>query len=92
MKIKPECLEEVWPTVETLVEETRKEEGVLRYDWYQDSKEKSTFVIMESFKDMEAFKHHASTIFVKESVEKFKQWAVETPEIRELKPLYVAKQ
>jgi quinol monooxygenase YgiN len=58
IKIKLDCIETFRPVLEKMIDATRKEEGNLRYDWYQDAKEPGTFVALESFKNMEAFQAH----------------------------------
>jgi quinol monooxygenase YgiN len=92
LRIKPESIEAARPTVEKLIEETRKEEGNVRYDWYQDSKEAGTFVVLETFKSLEAFQKHNGSDHLKSAGEKFKEWCSHPTEVRVLKPVYVAKQ
>ena len=67
LRIKPECIEAARPTVESLIETTRKEEGNVKYDWYSDVKEPGTYVALETFKNMEAFKAHAASVHLTRS-------------------------
>ena len=53
------------PTAEKLIEATRKEEGNIRYDWYRDSEEGGTWVVLECFKNMEAFQTHTTSEHIK---------------------------
>ena len=44
--IKPDCIETGRPVLEKLIEGTRKEEGMLRYDFYADIKQPGVFVVI----------------------------------------------
>ena len=51
-KMKPECIEQAKPVAAKLIEATRKEEGNIKYDWYEDVKEPGAGVAIEKFKSM----------------------------------------
>ena len=65
VKIKPECIETARPEVEKTIEAVRKEEGCIKYDWYQDVKEPGTFIVLETYKTMEALQAHGSSEHLK---------------------------
>jgi quinol monooxygenase YgiN len=73
LRVKPESIEANRPTVETLIEATRKEGGVQRYDWYQDAKEPGTLVILETFKSVEAHHKQVKSEHLKVALEKLKE-------------------
>ena len=91
IQIKPESIEVAKPETEKLIEATRKENGLLRYDWYQDIKEAGVIVILECYTNEEAFNAHCETEEMKAFLAKSKEWLKAEPEVRILKPEYVAK-
>ena len=91
VKVKPESIETLRPVLEKLIEETRKEEGNLKYDWYQDAKEPGTFIAIETFKNQEAFQAHLSSQYFIQGIEKMKDFYTAPVEIRILKAENVAK-
>ena len=85
-KLKPEFLEQARPVAAKLIEATRKEEGNIKYDWYEDVKEPGSGVAIEKFKSMEAFQAHASSEHIKEAGAHFKEWTAVPTVVRVLKP------
>lgn len=63
----------------------------MRYDWFQDSKESDTMVVMEQFAGFSALITHAKSAHMKEAMGKFKEWLKAPAEIRVLTPENVAK-
>lgn len=90
-RVKPEAIEQARPQITKLIEETRKEPGNIRYDWYQDAKEPGTFIAIETFANVEAFEAHRHSAHFLEVVEASKAWVTAPPELRVLKPEYVHK-
>ena len=72
MKFKPGSLEEAKPSLNKLIETTRKEEGNIRYDWFQDSKESDTVIVLEQFSGFPALITHSKSAHMKEAMGKFK--------------------
>jgi quinol monooxygenase YgiN len=61
VRVKPEAIEVARPQIEVLIEASRAEQGVLRYDWYHDAHEPTTFVVIERYASQEAFEQHKAT-------------------------------
>jgi len=55
-KVKTNELEKYKELVKFLIDETRKEEGCVSYDLFQDINDPSTLTFIEEWKDEEAFK------------------------------------
>ena len=85
-KLKPECLEAAKPHSIKLFELSKKEEGNLQYDWYEDIKEPGSGVAIEKWKSMEAFQAHFHSNHVKEFGELAKEWVAGPVVGRVLKP------
>lgn len=90
-RVKPEAIEVARPIIVKLIEETRKEPGLIRYDWYQDAKEPGTFIALETFASPEAFEAHRHSAHFQEVVEAAKAWVSAPTELRVLTPEYVNK-
>lgn len=58
IKVLEEKRDEYLELMETLVEESRKETGVLFYNHYEDVQERNTFVVVENYIDEAAIKAH----------------------------------
>ena len=62
--VKKEFKEELIPVFQTVVNETRKEEGNISYELHQDIKNPLKFIILEVWESQEAIDiHNASTHF-----------------------------
>jgi quinol monooxygenase YgiN len=72
-----------------MIEATRAEQGCVRYDWYQDSKESGILIGIQTFASVEALEQHRQTAHFHEVVEAAKAWVSAPPEFRVLKPEYV---
>ncbi|MCV9887954.1 putative quinol monooxygenase [Metabacillus halosaccharovorans] len=66
MSVKPEKKEEFLQEIEAVMEGSRAEAGNNSYDLFQDPTDPNNFVMVESWKDMEAVQtHNASNHFQK---------------------------
>lgn len=73
--------EEALKSVKELIAEVAKEEGTLYYTLNIDRKNPDTFVFMERYRDMDAFKAHGSTPHFGKFMEKAMTFASGAPEI-----------
>ena len=60
-KFNESYLMEAVELFQTLVRETRKEEGCLQYDLIEDNEQKGTFFLMELWESAEHHNHHNGT-------------------------------
>ncbi|PMC34432.1 antibiotic biosynthesis monooxygenase [Bacillus sp. UMB0899] len=66
MSVKPEKKEEFLHEIEAVMAGSRAEAGNNSYDLFQDPKDTNSFIMVESWKDMEAVQaHNASSHFQK---------------------------
>jgi quinol monooxygenase YgiN len=56
--VKEEKVEEYLEIIHELINESRKEEGCIKYDLYQDLNNKNILTFIEEWKDQEAIKIH----------------------------------
>lgn len=61
LTIKEDMVEELKTLVPGLVEETRKEEGCLSYQLFQDLKNKKVLTFIEDWESMEALQQHMNS-------------------------------
>lgn len=54
-------VEKVIKLYEELVRETRKEEGCIKYELYQDEKDSNILAVIEEWKDRECLNRHMSS-------------------------------
>ena len=59
--IKEEGIENYLKEVDVLIRETRKEEGCISYDLFQDIKNQNIFFLIEEWESMEALENHKLT-------------------------------
>ncbi|MDL2286591.1 antibiotic biosynthesis monooxygenase [Desulfococcaceae bacterium OttesenSCG-928-F15] len=59
IELKPGFREELMPVLKTLVEESRKEEGNIAYDLYENLKKPDKFVMIETWASREAIDAHS---------------------------------
>ncbi|EAL72315.1 hypothetical protein DDB_G0269930 [Dictyostelium discoideum AX4] len=59
--VKPEFVEEFISFFKTVVQESNKEDGVIKYDLNQDFENKNIFYIYEEYKSMDALEYHKTT-------------------------------
>lgn len=82
--IKEEFKDELLIAFKNVVDETRKEEGVISYELHQDLKKPLTFVMLEVWKSNEAILKHNETPHFKKLLEdvkgKITSFTVETIE------------
>ena len=88
-KLKPECINQAQPVLTKLFEATKKEEGCLFCEYYEDVKELGFGLTLEIFKNMEAFQAHMNSEHIKEATPALKEWAAVPTVVRILKPLNV---
>ena len=91
LKMKPECVEVARPHVTKLIEMTRQEKGNIRYDFYSDLKEPTTFVCIERYTDLAAVEAHKNSEHFKAVAQYFPEWLSAPEEIRVLKSENVAE-
>jgi quinol monooxygenase YgiN len=89
IKFKPEFIETARPKFEYLVEHTRKEPGVLKYDSYLDANEEGVLLVIEKYINKEAFEAHCKSEHFLKVIAETKEWLLVPPQIRILKPEYV---
>lgn len=81
IKILDEKRDEYLKLMEGLVEETRKEDGVLYYSHFEDVQERNTFVIVENYVDEAAINSHMESPHFKNFNNKVKEYVAEEPVI-----------
>ncbi len=59
--IKEDMIESCKKVISGLVEETRKEEGCISYELYQDIKKKNILTFIEEWESTDALKRHMNT-------------------------------
>lgn len=85
--VQPEKKEEALGAVKDLMKHVAKEEGTLYYTLNIDKNAPDTFVFMERYRDMDAFKHHGGTPHFQEFMNKAAGFASGAPEITVLKEI-----
>ncbi|MCO0861184.1 putative quinol monooxygenase [Staphylococcus pasteuri] len=81
IKILEEKRDEYLKLMESLVEETRKEDGVLYYSHFEDVQERNTFVIVENYVDETAINSHMESPHFQNFNNKVKEYVAEEPVI-----------
>lgn len=81
IKILDEKRDEYLKLMEGLVEETRKEDGVLYYSHFEDVQERNTFVIVENYVDEAAINSHMESPHFQNFNNKVKEYVAEEPVI-----------
>jgi len=69
VKSKPENREAVLAVLLNMVEETRKEEGSIKYDLHQNIDNPNEFVFYEIWKDAESITSHEQTPHIQKFIE-----------------------
>jgi len=64
--IKKESIEDFKTYTSKLIDETRKEEGCLAYELYQEVNDETVFSFIEEWKDMESLGRHIDSKHCKE--------------------------
>ncbi|KAM9962472.1 hypothetical protein ACTFIW_007771 [Dictyostelium discoideum] len=83
---KPEFTQEFIEFFKTIVKESRKEQGMIKYDLNQDSVNPNVFYVCEEYKSMADFEFHKTTPHFLSMV-KYVEGKVESLEIKLLKPI-----
>lgn len=81
IKILEEKRDEYLKLMESLVEETRKEDGVLYYSHFEDVQERNTFVVVENYIDEAAINSHIESPHFQNFNNKVKEYVAEEPVI-----------
>ncbi|MCE3022489.1 putative quinol monooxygenase [Staphylococcus pasteuri] len=81
IKILEEKRDEYLKLMESLVEETRKKDGVLYYSHFEDVQERNTFVIVENYVDETAINSHMESSHFQNFNNKVKEYVAEEPVI-----------
>ncbi len=81
IKILEEKRDEYLKLMESLVEETRKEDGVLYYSNFEDVQERNTFVVVENYIDEAAINSHMESPHFQNFNNKVKEYVAEEPVI-----------
>ena len=81
IKILEEKRDEYLKLMESLVEETRKEDGVLYYSHFEDVQERNTFVVVENYIDEAAINSHMESSHFQNFNNKVKEYVAEEPVI-----------
>ncbi|KAK5575711.1 hypothetical protein RB653_006845 [Dictyostelium firmibasis] len=84
--VKPEFNNEFIDFFKTLVQESRKEEGIIKYDLNQDSSDPNVFYIYEEYKSEEALEFHKTTPHFLSMI-KFTEGKIVDLQIKILKPI-----
>ena len=79
--VKEGKMDEAVEMVKVLAAEVAKEEGTLIYKFCKDPKNPNMLVVMEGYKDQEAFKAHSTTPHFQEFFAKFSAVLDGAPEI-----------
>jgi len=74
-------LETVLALYKELVEETRKEEGCIKYELYQDLKDINTIAMIEEWESREALDRHLNSEHFTRIVPKVKKFMVKETEL-----------
>ncbi|MDQ0218099.1 antibiotic biosynthesis monooxygenase [Peribacillus cavernae] len=56
--------------IQELITETAKEEGCLQYEGFQERRNPATFVVLEKWRDKEAFSQHSKQPHLADSINK----------------------
>lgn len=81
IKILEEKRDEYLKLMESLVEKTRKEDGVLYYSHFEDVQERNTFVVVENYIDEAAINSHMESPHFQNFNNKVKEYVAEEPVI-----------
>ncbi len=68
--IKEDMIESCKTVIQGLVEATRKEDGCISYELYQDIKQKNIFTFIEEWESTDALKKHMNTQHFLEAIPK----------------------
>jgi len=85
VRILVDKVPEAIPHVKVLMEQSRLEPGVTRYDVYADIKEPGTYVFLETYDSLDVLKKHQGTEHFKKTIETCTPWFSAPVEIRVLK-------
>lgn len=74
LRVKPEHLEAFREATRENGRHSRKEPGIARFDFLQDSEDPTRFVLYEVYRDAEAPTHHRETAH-------YKAWVAKVPDM-----------
>ena len=81
LPIKEGKMEEALEEFRTLMSEIAKEEGTVLYSLNKEKSNPNTLVVVEQYKDKDAFKFHTSALYNEEFFVKIASFIGGTPEI-----------
>ena len=79
--IKKESIEDFKTYTSRLIDETRKEDGCLAYELYQDINDETVFSFIEEWKDMESLGNHIDSKHFKEIFPKIENLCLKEMEL-----------
>lgn len=79
--IKEEKMSEVLGIIKELIEETRKEEGCIKYELFQDLQNKGVITFIEEWENMETLQKHMNSEHFKRIVPKVQAFTEKEMEI-----------
>lgn len=80
-KVKEDGIETFKAITSKLIDETRKEEGCIRYELFQDLKNENMFMFVEDWKSRESHIAHDETKHIKELVPEMNKVLAEPLEV-----------
>lgn len=83
---KPQHYEAAKTAVKNILEQTRAEDGCLRFDFFTDQ-EKKCLYLFESWRDEEAFTFHHQQVYTQDVFKAYENWLTATPELTTLTEL-----
>lgn len=81
IKVKHEHREDFLNAVQPLIEGSQREEGNIRYELFEHTKDKNSFVVVEEWQDMDAIKFHNNTPHYKEFGKTSSVYLAEPPQV-----------
>ena len=81
LKIKEDVRSDYLDLMNKLVQSSRQEPGNTFYSHYEDVAERNTFVVVENYKDHEAFQAHNHSVHFKAFSENIGKYVAEEPVI-----------
>lgn len=76
---RPGEIEKLLGLAQTLVTNSRAEEGCLEYGCYQDVMDSNTLLLFGSWDGQQALEAHYESAHFRDSIQNFGEWVVEAP-------------
>lgn len=80
---KPECFEKAERAVQSVIAQTREEEGCLEFTFYADAKRERLYIV-ETWADMAAFEFHHAQDYILAVMTEYGDWLNEPPVLTEI--------